>query len=112
MYSFKSLCIACSLRIALVRSKKANVYRWHQVDNHLPRSVTVGREIGRDYACNAENATTSRLNAVYVNDAYVNDATHAADATSVDVVEVPASSTIPAATLSPRHISTFPTDHW
>jgi len=73
----------------------------------LPRSVTVGREIGRDYACNAENATTSRLNAVYVN-----DATHAADATSVDVVEVPASSTIPAATLSPRHISTFPTDHW
>ena len=107
MYSFKSLCIACSLRIALVRSKKANVYRWHQVDNHLPRSVTVGREIGRDYACNAENATTSRLNAVYVN-----DATHAADATSVDVVEVPASSTIPAATLSPRHISTFPTDHW
>ena len=55
--------------------------------------------------CDAEDATTAKLNA------YVNDSMHAANSTSVDVVAVPASNAISAATSS-RHISTFPADHW
>jgi len=59
--------------------------------------------------CNAGDATTAKLKA------YSNDFTHAVktSTTSADVVGVPASSGISAATSSRHvHATTFPDDRW